>query len=101
MKAIRLLLFLSFYCRIFTGYAQTTEPFPTEGIEPWYDLQLTSRERDSLLDGLKEKLKDYLAIHQDGVNYATPPGLLFNPVPLGWVAGVGPASREGGVRVGV
>ena len=85
MKTFYFLFFLSLHFAILSGFSQTPNPFPTEGIEPFYDLQLTPAERDSLLDGLKENLKDYQAIHQYNLENATPPALLFNPLPIGFV----------------
>ena len=57
--------------------------FPTQSIEPFYGLNYTQAERDSLLDNLKEYQKAFESLHQYKLNNAMPMSLVFNPLPSG------------------
>jgi Asp-tRNA(Asn)/Glu-tRNA(Gln) amidotransferase A subunit family amidase len=60
------------------------QKYPTADIEPYYDLNFTQAERDSLLSSLSDYQKSYEAIHQYKLNNSTPMSLLFNPIPRGF-----------------
>jgi len=47
-------------------------------------MQFTQTERDSMLDGLNDALKDYTAIHDYPLTNDIPPSFLFNPLPAGF-----------------
>jgi Asp-tRNA(Asn)/Glu-tRNA(Gln) amidotransferase A subunit family amidase len=57
---------------------------PTAAIEPYYDLNFTTAERDSLLSGLEDYQKSIVAIHQFKLNNDVPMSLQFNPLPAGF-----------------
>jgi Asp-tRNA(Asn)/Glu-tRNA(Gln) amidotransferase A subunit family amidase len=57
---------------------------PTADIEPYYDLNFTGAERDSLLSGLQDYQKSIVAIHQYSLENSVPMSLLFNPLPTGF-----------------
>jgi Asp-tRNA(Asn)/Glu-tRNA(Gln) amidotransferase A subunit family amidase len=57
---------------------------PTADIEPYYDLNFTQAERDSLQRGLEEYQKSYQAIHQYKLSNSTPMSLVFDPLPVGF-----------------
>lgn len=61
--------------------AQTKQP--TAAIEPYYDLNLTNAERDSLLNGLSDYQKAFKAIHQYRLDNSVPMSLVFDPIPVG------------------
>ncbi len=58
--------------------------YPTVEIEPYYDLQFTTAERDSLFSNLQNYQKSIQAIHQYNLNNATPMSLIFDPIPPGF-----------------
>jgi Asp-tRNA(Asn)/Glu-tRNA(Gln) amidotransferase A subunit family amidase len=55
--------------------------YPTEAIEPFYDLSFTPAERDSLLTGLSSNQRSIQAIHQYTLLNAVPMSMWFDPVP--------------------
>ena len=57
---------------------------PTASIEPYFDLNFTQAERDSLLAELEQSKAHYEHIHAYRLENATPPALQFNPVPVGF-----------------
>jgi Asp-tRNA(Asn)/Glu-tRNA(Gln) amidotransferase A subunit family amidase len=65
-----------------TSYAQTSHP--TESIEPYFDIQLTTAERDSLLGSLNDFQNSYKAIHGFLINNNISPALVFDPLPYGF-----------------
>jgi Asp-tRNA(Asn)/Glu-tRNA(Gln) amidotransferase A subunit family amidase len=56
--------------------------------EQLMDLDFTLSERDSMLSGLQELVKDYQKIHNYPLGNSTPPALLFNPLPDGFAPDV-------------
>lgn len=53
-------------------------------VEPLFDLNFTSAERDSLQDGLKRNVENVKTIHQYNLNNAVAPALIFDPRPAGF-----------------
>lgn len=49
--------------------------------EPLLDLNFTESERDSMLSGLQDLVKEYQKIHNYPLPNSVPPALLFNPLP--------------------
>jgi Asp-tRNA(Asn)/Glu-tRNA(Gln) amidotransferase A subunit family amidase len=76
-------LFITFGLIIFSLNA-FGQQFPTATIEPYYDLNFTAAERDSLLSGLKDYQKSIAAIHQYSLDNSVPMSLVFNPLPQGF-----------------
>lgn len=68
---------------VHSGVAQEAT-YPTQSIEPYYDLQFTQAERDSLQENLEENLAEYKAIHGFALNNRDGMSLLFNPYPPGF-----------------
>lgn len=66
------------------SYVQAQSNYPTSTLEPYYDLQLTDAERDSLMDNLKRAQVSYKAIHGYALNNSVSPALLFDPLPFGF-----------------
>jgi Asp-tRNA(Asn)/Glu-tRNA(Gln) amidotransferase A subunit family amidase len=66
------------------NYVQAQSNYPTTTLEPYYDLQLTDAERDSLMDNLKRAQDSYKAIHGYTLNNSVSPALLFDPLPYGF-----------------
>lgn len=62
--------------------AQTQHP--TKEIEPIYDLNFTTAERDSLLQGLRDYQRSIEAIHRYQLENSVPMSLWFDPVPTGF-----------------
>lgn len=62
--------------------AQTQHP--TQEIEPFYDLNFTTTERDSLLQGLRDYQRSIEAIHRYQLENSVPMSLWFDPVPTGF-----------------
>lgn len=60
------------------------EKYPTTSIEPYYDLQFTDAERDSMQSSLEEFLAEYKAIHSYPLDNSDGMSLLFNPYPPGF-----------------
>lgn len=58
--------------------------YPTITIEPYYDIQLTDAERDSLMDNLKRAQDSYKALHGYTLNNSVAPAILFDPLPSGF-----------------
>jgi Asp-tRNA(Asn)/Glu-tRNA(Gln) amidotransferase A subunit family amidase len=58
--------------------------YPTAEIEPYYDLNFTGAERDSLLQGLRDAQRFIQAIHQYKLDNQVPMSLQFDPVPSGF-----------------
>jgi Asp-tRNA(Asn)/Glu-tRNA(Gln) amidotransferase A subunit family amidase len=75
------ILVLSFYTNI--HYAQENK-YPTQSIEPFYGLNYTSAERDSLLNNLKDYHKAFEALHQFKLNNSVSMSLIFDPLPIGF-----------------
>ncbi len=59
------------------------EKYPTSQMEPFYDLNFTEAERDSLFSGLQNYQKSIEAIHQFKLNNNIPMSLVFDPIPVG------------------
>jgi Asp-tRNA(Asn)/Glu-tRNA(Gln) amidotransferase A subunit family amidase len=57
---------------------------PTIEIEPYYDLNFTQAERDTLLKGLEDYQKSFQAIHAYPLKNSTPMSLVFDPIPVGF-----------------
>lgn len=58
--------------------------YPTQEIEPYYDLNFTAAERDSLLQGLRDYQRSIEAIHRYQLENSVPMSLWFDPVPTGF-----------------
>jgi len=58
--------------------------FPTKEIEPYYDLDFTNAERDSLFSSLQDYQKSIRAIHQYALKNSVSMSLVFDPVPPGF-----------------
>ncbi len=63
--------------------SQAQKKYPTADIEPYYDLNFTQAERDSLFKGLEDYQKSYQAIHQYKLKNSTPMSVVFDPIPMG------------------
>ena len=64
------------------AYAQSDHP--TKSIEPYFDLQLTDAERDSMIDNLNRYQQAIKAIHGHAIDNSISPALIFNPLPRGF-----------------
>lgn len=73
----------TFFWLNLTGFTQTTA-FPTREIEPYYDLNFTHAERDSLFKNLQDFQKMYEALHKVQLNNAVPMSMVFDPTPAGF-----------------
>jgi Asp-tRNA(Asn)/Glu-tRNA(Gln) amidotransferase A subunit family amidase len=60
------------------------QPYPTNTIEPYFDISLTDTERDSLLNDLKEYESYYKSLHAYQLPNHIPMSLVFDPVPSGY-----------------
>ena len=60
------------------------EKYPTAAIEPFYDLNFTPAERDSLYAGLQDLQKSLEAIHQYKLDNSVPMSVWFDPIPTGF-----------------
>lgn len=78
-NTIILILFL--FTRCSTQSNNSTEN-PTASIEPYYDLQFSDIERDSMLSNLEEKKSTYKKIHDFKLDNDVSMSLQFNPYPL-------------------
>ncbi|HEY5825507.1 MAG TPA: amidase [Cyclobacteriaceae bacterium] len=58
--------------------------FPTQPIEPFYGLDYTSAERDSLIGNLKDYQKAFELLHQYKLDNSVPMSLIFDPLPGGF-----------------
>jgi len=74
-------LIVAFCMVVITSFAQ--KKYPTAEIEPYYDLNFTQAERDSLFRGLEDYQKSFQALHQYKLNNSTPMSLVFDPIPVG------------------
>lgn len=77
------LFVIAFFWLNLTGFAQSTA-FPTREIEPYYDLNFTNSERDSLFKNLQDFQKMYEALHKVQLNNAVPMSMVFDPTPTGF-----------------
>jgi len=68
----------------YTSVLLSQDSYPTQSIEPFYGLNYTQAERDSLLSNLKDYQKAFEALHQYKLNNAVPMSLVFNPLPSGF-----------------
>ena len=77
----------------FVVFSQTIAQQPVDSLitkdtlkygEKIIGLDFIDAERDSMLDGLNERLANYQRIHEFTLKNNTPPVLLFNPIPLNW-----------------
>lgn len=57
---------------------------PTSSIEPLFDLQFTTAERDSMEQGLQRNNTNYKALHKYLLDNSIPSALSFNPIPVGF-----------------
>ncbi len=60
------------------------QKYPTQLIEPFFDLHFTDAERDSFHTDLEESMTAYKDIHQYSLNNNVGMSLLFNPYPSGF-----------------
>jgi len=65
------------------GFAKAQKKSPTIDIEPYYDLNFTQAERDSLQRGLEDNQRAYKAIHEYKLPNSTAMSLVFDPIPTG------------------
>ncbi len=65
------------------GFAKAQKKSPTVDIEPYYDLNFTQAERDSLQRGLEDNQRAYKAIHEYKLPNSTAMSLVFDPIPTG------------------
>ncbi|MDZ4715019.1 MAG: amidase [Cytophagales bacterium] len=65
--------------------------YPTEEIEPYFDLSFTKAERDSLYKNLQDYQKQYQTMHAYPLTNSTAMSLVFDPVPTGFTP---PASQQ-------
>ncbi len=57
---------------------------PTSSIESFIDVNLTTSERDSLIENLSDMQADLIDLHKHVLSNSTPPALQFNPIPVGF-----------------
>ncbi len=74
-------LVATMFCALL-GLAQTV---PTREIEPFYDLNFTPAERDSLFQNLKDYQSMLRTLHANTPSNNIPMSLVFDPVPAGFV----------------
>lgn len=65
--------------------AEAQDKYPTQGIEPFYDVNFTAPERDSLMKNLKDLQVSLKAIHSYPLQNSVSMSLVFDPVPAGFV----------------
>ncbi len=70
-------------CSLVAQLCFAQEKYPTSKIEPFYDLNFTQAERDSLFGGLQNYQKSFEAIHQFKLGNNIPMSLVFDPLPVG------------------
>jgi Asp-tRNA(Asn)/Glu-tRNA(Gln) amidotransferase A subunit family amidase len=75
---VLLILFSTVTC------TQSQSKYPTTTLEPYYDLQFTDDERDSLMDNLKQAHESYKLLHAYALNNNVSPSLIFDPLPRGF-----------------
>lgn len=78
------IVFLSLIILSFTAYSQD-KPGPTIEIEPYYDINLTQAERDSLIGELESMKKSLVAMHGYQLQNDIMPAVLFDPIPHNFV----------------
>jgi Asp-tRNA(Asn)/Glu-tRNA(Gln) amidotransferase A subunit family amidase len=66
----------------------TAQQYPTNAIEPYFDISLTNAERDSLLNDLKEYEAYYKSLHTYALPNHVPMSLVFDPVPIAYKYGM-------------
>ena len=76
-----ILTFFSIFAISFASFAQQ----PTIEIEPYYDLNFTDVERDSLLTGLKSNQRFIQSMHEYVLPNAVGMSIRFDPIPQGFV----------------
>lgn len=64
--------------------AFSQEKYPTKSIEPYYDLELTDAERDSLQSNIEGFQKEYKALHGHRMDNSVGMSLKFDPIPAGF-----------------
>lgn len=77
-------LFTTVAFTFLTMVAWAQPQYPTQEIEPYYDLNFTAAERDSLLQGLRDYQRSIEAIHRYQLENSVPMSLWFDPVPTGF-----------------
>jgi len=89
MKISVITIMLSSVLLIFScGKQQTTTEISTETIasaEQMMGLDFTAEERDSMLSGLQDLVRDYQKIRNYPLLNSISPALLFNPLPSGFI----------------
>lgn len=80
MKLFTLLLLFS-VAAAFAQDSLTTSD--VQSAEKLFDLRFTQAERDSMLENLEYRLKNYQALHEVHIPYNIMPAVLFNPLPVG------------------
>jgi len=67
------------------GFVNAQEnKYPTQTIEPFYGLDYTPAERDSLIGNLKDYQKAFELLHQYKLDNSVPMSLIFDPLPTGF-----------------
>ncbi len=59
--------------------------YPTQEIEPYYDMTFTIVERDSLFKNLEDNQKTLKSLHAYQLHNGVPMSLVFDPTPIGFV----------------
>ncbi len=78
-KARNTVLYVSLLC--ISSFMHAQNKFPTEDIEPYYDLSFTKTERDSLLSNLQDYQKSFQDIHRYKLKNSVGMSLVFDPIP--------------------
>jgi Asp-tRNA(Asn)/Glu-tRNA(Gln) amidotransferase A subunit family amidase len=73
-------------------------PYPTREMEPYYDLSLTTPERDSLFRNLQDLQKSLKSLHAYPLQNSTPMSLIFDPIPNGFVPEVAQKQIDWGLQ---
>ncbi len=64
---------------------RAVDPVIISAAEKLFDLQMSSAEKDSMMDALETQLADFKIIHNQQIDNSIPPAIWFNPVPAGVV----------------
>ncbi len=57
---------------------------PLSDTEVLFDLSFTPAERDSLREGVNDRIEAYKSLHNYSIKNSIPPSLIFNPLPIGF-----------------
>ncbi len=59
-------------------------PDPLSSTEALFDLSFTPVERDTLREGVNDRIEAYKDLHDYSIENSIPPALIFNPLPIGF-----------------